>query len=399
MRATAVIIGCIVVASVGQNAAASQFEFDSTFSGNGKHVLHATDGSAVTDVEVFDGDIYAAGYDVAAEFRDILVTRVSATGQVDTSYGLDGFSHVFPGDNPPFGAGLTVDGAGDVAVVGQSSGSLTIAKLNSSGSPDHTFSGDGVRKISSAGTRLAFDPDVVIDGQGRLLVGATAVTNHGYNVSIYRLLPGGSRDMAWSGDGVRTVNVSKYDWMDALAVDSHDRVILGTDTESADRPNAPATFMRFRKSGALDASFSGDGVMHVRLMQGAVAVPIAIGVDERDVVTAGLTAGYGMYGAVRIRTNGELLHPFGDGGVLGLTCDCQALEAGVVNGRTVFAAERGDGTTLVTRISRDGINVNQAWADIFPATRKETVGAVTYAGPKAVLGGRSFATAFLARVL
>ncbi|HVQ87138.1 MAG TPA: SBBP repeat-containing protein, partial [Actinomycetes bacterium] len=252
VRVAVTLLTCCIMA-LTPNALAAQPTLDPTFSNDGKLVLRATTKSDVTDVEVHGGDVYAAGWSFESEFRQMMMTRVNTAGELDTGFGRDGFAFAFPGDSL-FGTGLTVDSDGGVLVVGQSAGRSTVARLTASGHRDLAFSGNGYKTLPAAGTKLAFPPDLVIDSVGRIIVGATVVSRHGFDVHLYRLLPNGDRDSSFSGDGVRTIDFSQHDWMDALAVDSRDRVILGTDVESSQHPNAPSTIIRLRRNGTFDAT-------------------------------------------------------------------------------------------------------------------------------------------------
>ena len=378
-------------------AFAGQLSLDPTFSIDGKTRIDGTEPSSVTSLEKHGGKIFAAGIYLTAEFRTIFVARLSNAGELDTGYGVAGLSSVRSGADSLYGVGLDVDDIGGVAVVGQSASRVAVARLTSSGERDTTFSGDGVVYLRNPGTRLSFDPDVAIDSAGRLVVGTTVVRHRGFDVNLYRLLPNGDRDESFGRNGVRSFDFGARDWMDALAVDDRDRVILGTDTESTENPNAATRVIRLRQNGAYDPNFSEDGVMRVRLRQGTVTVPVAIGVRVNGVITAALTNGSDSYGVARVRADGELKRSYGDNGVLGLTCDCRVLEGDIVNGRVVLAGDRGDATTLVTRIAQDGSSISQGWLDLFPAVKNEDVQAVTFDGSQTVLGGSAFHTAYLAR--
>jgi uncharacterized delta-60 repeat protein len=386
----------LLVAAPGVLAA--QLALDPTFSDDGKTRIEGTDESGtVTSLEKHGGKIYASGWSVDAELAQIFVARYTDTGNPDLSYGTLGLSRTLPGSDSLVGVGFDVDDVGGVAVVGQSFDRVIVGRLTPTGEPDTSFSGDGFRYLRHAGTNNAFDPAVVIDGEGRLIVGTTVRRNPGLDASLYRLLPDGNLDKSFARDGIRRFNFGEKDWMDALAVDRRNRVVLGTDTESADNPNAPTRIVRLRENGTYDLTFSENGMMLVRLVPRSVTVPVAVGVRMNGVITVGLTNGSDAYGVARVRQDGELKRSYGDNGVLGLTCDCRVLEGDIVNGRVVLSGSRADATTLVTRISPDGSSISQGWIDLYPASRKEEVHAVTFDGTSSVLGGTVFDTAFLAR--
>jgi uncharacterized delta-60 repeat protein len=139
----------------------------------------------------------------------------AADGDPDLSFSTDGrttidFATGSSHEDRAYGAALQSDGK--LVVVGRarftaSDTDFAIARLNLDGSPDTTFSGDGM-------TTVAFDLDapantqildearsVAIDGFGRIVVCGTARNASVRRVAIARLTSTGALDPAFSGDG------------------------------------------------------------------------------------------------------------------------------------------------------------------------------------------------------
>ena len=387
---------CMVVASAAMPAAlAAQLELDATFSGNGHVWVGDANASLVTETDVRRDQVYALSLDLVPSAAAVAVSRLNSDGTHDAGYGSAGSARVPV--KGAFAAGFTVDRFGASVAVAQSAQALTVVAWNSSGRLDRTFSSNGIRRLAVPGQQGSSDPDVVIDRRGRLVVAAMVPARRGSKVNVYRLLPDGSLDLSFSGDGVRVVDNGRWDWMDALAIDGN-RVVLGTDTGGAGDLNAAGAVMRLRRNGANDSTFSEDGLAHFRLMPGRFTFPVAIGVGASGRLTLAATSATNLYGAVRIRPNGTLDASFGDAGVVGVTCNCFVYNGDVSAGRVALVGNRKDGTTLVTRITKHGTRLDQGWLDPFPATRSESPQAIAWSGTKMVLGGSVRQRGFVARV-
>ena len=193
--------------------------------------------------------------------------------------GTDRFNAVVRDGSGRYVAVGTSDAESDVF---QTEPKLLVARYLANGNPDTSFSGDG-RAFVEYDPELAYGPraleatDVAIDSTGRIVIVSrdTGLTidggyvEGGFNVLVTRLTSAGELDEDFqSSGGVADppgfVSLGLYrgnhpaDVDPSLAVDSQDRIIVGTST----RPpgNAPSDLMVFRiaTSGALDGTFGGD---------------------------------------------------------------------------------------------------------------------------------------------
>jgi len=167
-----------------------------------------------------------------------------AAGDVDTSFGVNGFAGAtFPGHDASAGD-IVVDAArGRVLVAGRidpssANSRLTLAAFKLNGQSDTSFSGDGklVTDLTGGG-QLALLPD------GRFYVAAGTVP------VIARFNRDGSYDKTFSGDG-------------KLPVDRAGRIAVapgGKVVQASIPGGGPLTVTRYNANGSLDKSFAGDG--------------------------------------------------------------------------------------------------------------------------------------------
>lgn len=144
-----------------------------------------------------------------ASGADMLVARFNADGTPDTSFSFDGVTTIdFAGDEDAAGA-IALQADGRIVVVGTtdngSNADFAAARLTADGTLDTTFGG-GTGK-----TTIAFDlaagggadaaGAVALQSDGRIVIAGKAATLTGTNVAVTRLLPDGTRDSSFNLNG------------------------------------------------------------------------------------------------------------------------------------------------------------------------------------------------------
>ncbi len=388
-------------------ASAESWDLDLSFSDDG--TLRVLESDAVLDVGVVNGRVYAAGVSWDSQERSLLVIRTLADGTYDNSFGSYGVASVnMACDTSGFDFDVLADGSSIASC--QSREELRVLKWTEAGVLDTSFSADGIRTVAVPSPKQSFyfgDTGVVIDGQGRVVVGAMADSNDGANARIYRMLPSGALDTSFSSDGIRRLDLYDVDWVDDIAVVARDRIVIASDdancpnSDEACYKRAKAHLIRLTKEGGFDQSFSDDGVARFSIRSFAVdfSYPIEIGVDSDNVITAALT-GTGSFGVARILADGTPDPEYGVEGVVGLTCKCYVGSAHVVNGKVALAGTSAHfDQTLVATISQSGNSIVQGQIDLLPEARPEFSGAVAFDGNAILIGGGTGRTGFINRII
>lgn len=397
MRAS-VLIGAVVVGLfiAATPAVAVSDDLDPTFSGDGKAFVAPRD-SWTASLALDAGKVYASGT-VTVDGKDrLFVARLNDDGTSDTAFSGDGVRYVRAPKGRFASTGLTVDPSGRPVMVTVSDKEIVVYRSTTLGDLDHTFSGDGRRLLPGAGSLLSFNPDVVIDGQGRMVVAARVRVKEGMDVRVWRLLPQGALDDSWSGDGVKTVDEGNDDWMDGLAVDQRDRVLLGSDLGG----RSPARVYRFRGNGSLDNAFGSGGVVHFRLTatkKNTFPLGIAVNASGDITVPVGTVPG-NLYGAARFTENGELDTTYGNGGLIDLTCKhCAPSSGDVVSGQVAILVDTYvKGTDIrLTRISGSGDTIEHLRFDPFPG-RGTGAFDIEIDGSRTLIAGGGRSRAYVAR--
>lgn len=403
-RLTAALV-VLLVAAAAAPAVAEEVILDPTFSSDGKVYVNGPD-SVVLSLARDAGDIYVAGHrdsSGSADRQVPFVARLDDSGALDVTFSGDGLKSVAAVGGRFWVTGITVDDGGRVVLVAQSASRMVVVRFTTDGRLDDSFSGDGMREFNGGVSPIDLFPLVDIDSQERLVVAAMVELDGpgGADVVVRRLRPNGALDSSWSVDGVKTLDNGHTDWIEGLVVDDQDRVLIGSEIGL----RSPASIYRFRPNGTRDPSFSDDGVTTFRFQPRQNTFPLGIGITGDGGITVAASTCCNSqgttYGTARFQTNGDLDLSYGDRGLLGLTClDCFPTWGDVDGGRVAIVTDpyQSAGLTRLVRVRADGAFLAHQSVDIFPGTTSELVFPVEIDGPRTLVGGQTKKGAFVARI-
>ena len=372
----ALALALALVIQSASPAAAAVGDLDDTFAGNGKLLLNLSSGSDyVEDVVVQPGDqkIVGVGQLGLGEQR-FAVLRWNPDGNPDGTFG-GGDGRVFTtfGTFAEVATAVALQADGKIVAVGYAPGSggqFAIARYNTDGSPDMSFSGDGKTTTNfTSGDDFAWDVAIQPADQKIVVAGRTAGSDPKFAVVRYNT--NGSLDGTFSGDGRATVNLTTgEDNGTALALQANGGIVL---VGYASGLGGQIGVARLTASGVADTSFSGDGKLVKNLTTGEdFAWDVAIQPADQRIVLAGRSGqGAGSLVAVRYNPDGSLDSSFsGDGVVaigvtsfddwanaLALQADGKIVLAGTSDGEFFVAARLTTVGTIDASFAHDGTAV------------------------------------------
>ena len=248
---------------------------------------------------------------------DFAVARYDAGGTLDPAFGGgDGYVTIdFGGDDS--GSGIAIDLNGDIAIAGSShtAGSdFAVAKLDSSGSLDSSFDGDGlVTTDINGGGDAAAAP--VFDSDHRIVaVGAGAGASN-RDFALARYDTDGGLDGSFDGDGM--VSTNGTDRARAVVIDGSGDIVVAGSYFNIQTRNTDFGLARYSSNGSLDLSFGPDGTgkLNVPMRDGGQAEGLAL--DSAGHILAGGFASNGSdrdFALARFESDGTLSTTFGTGG-------------------------------------------------------------------------------------
>jgi uncharacterized delta-60 repeat protein len=232
---------------------------DTSFDADGKVTTDLGGGDYVEAIAIdANGKIVAGGvsYPPANGFS-LALARYNADGSLDTSFDADGKLTEEPGYNDQPLTSLVIDGDGKI-VVGGADGvgvgaDFAITRYNSDGSIDTNF--------VFTGWSYARDvvQDLAIDANGMIVAaGSTAPVGSGSgDFALARYNADGSRDASFGVKGKTKADFGGDDRGLALALDTNGRIVVGG--SASDTSDTDFALARFNSDGSLDTSFGGDG--------------------------------------------------------------------------------------------------------------------------------------------
>jgi uncharacterized delta-60 repeat protein len=295
------LIAAVLVVVFSPAAQAAPGDLDPTFSGDGKQTTDFGfgSGSAEAIVRQPDGKIIAAGSTPGGDFR-LALARYNPNGSLDTSFSGDGKQTTdFGSFDQANGVALQADGK--IVVVGfTGGGDFALARYNSNGSLDTSFSGDGKQTTDFGGNDQA--KAVGVQADGKIVVAGTG----GPGGALARYNPNGSLDTSFSGDGKQTTNFLAAN---AVALQGDGKIIV------AGSGGDGFALIRYNPNGSPDTSFSGDGEQTTDFgtsLERATGVALQ---GDGKIVAVGFTGGIDSdFALARYNPNGSLDTSFsGDG--------------------------------------------------------------------------------------
>jgi uncharacterized delta-60 repeat protein len=184
-----------------------------------------------------DGKIVVAGFvcDTSYANCNFGVARLNENGSLDTTFSGDGKQITnFGADERARDMVLQPDGK--IILVGSKATSTTayfaIARYNTDGNLDATFAGTGKKVLDFTGNNY---PDtafsVALQTNGKILVCGYAYDGSTDNMALARLNTTGGLDATFSGDGKMTVDFGRHDYCVGLSVQPDGKYLLaGTST-------------------------------------------------------------------------------------------------------------------------------------------------------------------------
>lgn len=218
-----------------------------------------------------DGKIVICGFGQggAGGDDDMMVCRLLPNGSLDPAFGTGGmfYADFVGGGQPDVAYAITTDAAGNIYACGSTrtgstpfTNDVAIIKLTPSGVLDPSFSGDGKQLLDISGS-WDFGYGIALRSDGKIIV--TGYSGLPADIFAIRLLPNGDYDLAFSGDGKATLditgaNVADDAWGMALAPDN--KILIVGDAYEPASSTFVAAIVRFTADGLPDATFSGDGI-------------------------------------------------------------------------------------------------------------------------------------------
>jgi uncharacterized delta-60 repeat protein len=317
--------------------------------------LTASDGFAEAAADALPGTVAASARPVADGHPGDLDVTFGDSGRITTAN--LGEAHA---------AALQPDGK--IVVVGYTAevyGKISLARYNDDGSLDAGFGSSGLL-ILDFGPSGAQAGAVALQTDGKIVVVGNAYPD---GFAVVRLNADGTLDPAFGQGGRVLTPIADHEgaYARAVVVQADGRIVVGG---RAGLMNQDSVLVRHQPDGTLDASFgsSGDGVVFTDFEGGFDEIFAICIQDDGKIVAVGRTASAGAklgdFGLARYTSDGLLDESFGNGGKVStdfshdrsFTDDCGYAATVLANGQIIVAGTTGDDWSRDAALARYNAN-------------------------------------------
>jgi uncharacterized delta-60 repeat protein len=245
---------------------------------------------------------------------------LAAPGDLDTTFSGDGkqITDFGSGDNGSHG-GIAIQ-TGKIVVAGfmwnGTDYDFAVYRYLSNGNLDRTFHGDGMVNIGFGAGRQDSATDLVLQKDGKIVVvGYTGDANDAnHNFALARLNTNGSLDTTFSADGRQITNMGGDDYAYDVALQTDGKLVVAGEKDLALFYFAVA---RYNSDGSLDTTFNRKGVKTFSVLPGVNSVAVGLEVQTNgSIVLAGRAGADGAadFALVRLTSSGGFDPTFGGSG-------------------------------------------------------------------------------------
>ncbi|HEX5526471.1 MAG TPA: hypothetical protein VFX44_04630 [Solirubrobacterales bacterium] len=321
--------------------------------------------AAAFDVAVQpDGKVVAVGEAPGAKDEDFAIVRYLSNGELDPNFGEGGIVILPVGEFGDQARAVAIGPGGRIAAVGISElpsfrGAVGVAMLESDGTPEAAFAGDGTTVIQTESGEDDRGEGVAFQSDGKVLAADSTGGGAGDGFTLIRLGLDGKPDPSFGGDGVVETPIPGEGELgegrisDVLVQPDGKIVGGGYGVDYTGTP--PERFIKFAvarylPNGELDPSFGSGGVAGVRVAgQHSFGRALGLAADGKLILGGTYDANEAPLeedvapALVRLNPDGSLDSTFGNGGIV-----LGSLEAGVEEEALEGLAIQPDGKIVTT---------------------------------------------------
>jgi len=269
-----------------------------------------------------DGKIVAAGNAWNGSNYDFALARYNSDGSLDTTFSGDGLLTTSFGSSDDYAYAMALQADGKIVTAGNvydgSNYDFALARYNPDGSLDTTFSDDGLLTTDFGSGSDDGAHAVALQADGKIVVAGYASNGSNDDFALTRYNPDGSLDTTFSNDGLLTTNFgSGNDGADAVALQADGKIITAGYAYTGDDFTDDFALARYNPDGSLDTTFSGDGLLTTAVSSSYdFANAVALQADGK-IVAAGYADNFGFnFALARYNPDGSLDTTFNDDGWL-----------------------------------------------------------------------------------
>ncbi|MFN8178769.1 MAG: FlgD immunoglobulin-like domain containing protein [bacterium] len=309
--------------AIAPEAPAAPGDLDVSFGNGGTFFTsfgYGSDGGRAVAVQA-DGKLVVAGYREDAPGEGILLVRYNTDDSLDPTFGIGGKVITdLPAYTSETCNAMKIQADGKIVVGGYGSSGghnhFLVLRYNADGTLDNTFSGDGIAPVDFGMTGGDQCWGLAIQSNGAIVAGGIAIGSS-YFFAIARLNTNGTLDTSFDGDGKVSNTSTDFGSRATMTLQTDGKIVMAASLGTR------FFLARYTTSGALDTSFDTDGKLTTVIAGSTSSNPIAVAVQpavsgqpERIVAAGWALVGSLRFAVARYNLNGALDTTFDGDGML-----------------------------------------------------------------------------------
>lgn len=272
-----------------------------------------------------DGKIVVAGNCYNGTYRSFALARLNPTGGLDPAFGSNGRAVVPIGNGDSQANAVAIQPDGKIVAAGYATNDIAVVRLNTDGTLDTTFDGDGIA-ITSFSTNNDVANAIALQPDGRITVAGWTINGSGNaDFATVRYRTNGSLDQSFNLTGKATTAFgTKDDTAACVSIQPDGKIV--TSGYATIGGHAEFALTRYATNGIRDMSFGTSGRVTTAVGDFSGCFGQAIQRDGK-IVVAGFSYRLDVDGqligvdlnVIRYNTNGVLDNTFGTGGIVTTT--------------------------------------------------------------------------------
>lgn len=226
-----------------------------------------------------DGKVVVVGEAPGKENEDFAIVRYLSNGELDPGFGEGGIVILPVGELGDQAEAVAIGPGGRIVIAGIAElpkfrGAVGVAVLESDGTPEAAFAGDGTTVVTTESGEDDRGEGVAVQSDGKVLVADSTGSGGGNGFTLIRLGLDGKPDSSFGGDGVVETPIPGEGGIEEgritdVLVQPDGRIVGGG--YGVDLTGTPPEFVskfeviRYLSNGELDPSFGSGGMVGVRL--------------------------------------------------------------------------------------------------------------------------------------
>ena len=224
---------------------------DYTFSGNG--LVGSINGSSAPDVAVQSDDKVVIASGTQGNFR---LVRLNSNGTIDTSFAGDGSLSIDFGVAASTATAVAIQPDGKIVVAGYAGSDFAVARVNASGILDLSFSNDGRATFDFQGG-VDFGRALALLPNGKIVV--VGDVDGGLAFGVLQLNADGSPDTSFSSDGKVITDIGGEERAYDVGIGIDGKIVVAGTTRLFGSSHDDFAVVRYNTNGTLDTTFDADG--------------------------------------------------------------------------------------------------------------------------------------------